>query len=506
MAQPRPKLGDILTRLHLVDDDQVRAALDHQAQSGRMFGESLLDLGYIGEDDLSWALSTQLGYPFIAVTEGMADPALLAHFPADFLRKKLVLPLVSTDSGLSVVLGDPTDKPTLARLERMSGRPLIVAVGTPTAIRAALDSVFGTLAEENAPGAATPPRAGKTPPGSLSTPELAQLLDRALSHGASVVHLDPEGDSVKVRFRNADGALMDGGGFDPDTLADMVKGLNNWLGAGTESAPGIASWGNPSGDAEALLPFRIVAMATDKGTSLTLILDGMAPAPSKPASPFEEDWARIDLILKRGTGLVVAAAPTAHGRAHLYGRLIPRLDAARRRVVCFGSPEVSLPKGAIRFGRDGTPDAVADLSRLSGIDALAGVFDDLGVLAPLAESASRDRLVLAVVPGNGSLGLMARMLEIGISPTLLAGSLHAVLAQQLLPSGEDSPARAIMETLFVDAPLRRALQDGGTLDAIRRAAAEQEFQEIAVRVRELDAVEPGVLRDLDRYRYLEDAA
>ena len=44
---PRPKLGDILTRLCLIDDEQVQAALDHQAKSGKLFGESLLELGYI---------------------------------------------------------------------------------------------------------------------------------------------------------------------------------------------------------------------------------------------------------------------------------------------------------------------------------------------------------------------------------------------------------------------------------------------------------------------------
>jgi len=50
------------------------------------------------------------------------------------------------------------------------------------------------------------------------------------------------------------------------------------------------------------------------------------------------------------------------------------------------------------------------------------------------------------------------------------------------------------------------LQNGGNMEALRRAAAEQQFLELAVRARSLEAMDPRHLEDLDRYRYLEEAA
>src|SRR5262245_58275042 len=208
-SAPRPRLGDILTRLCLINDEQVQAALDHQAKSGQLFGESLLELGYVGQDDLSWALSSQLGLSYVAVTPAMVDPDLLAQFPADFLKKNLVVPLVSSDASLSVVLADPTDKTILARLELMTKRELNIAVGTPAAIRSTLTAFIPDPVEETAKLSITPVPARAQPP-SLSTPEMATLVDKALTRGASTVHLDPDGDGVQVRFRDASGALLDG--------------------------------------------------------------------------------------------------------------------------------------------------------------------------------------------------------------------------------------------------------------------------------------------------------
>jgi hypothetical protein len=504
-SAPRPKLGDILTRLRLVDEGQVRAALVHQSRSGKLFGESLLDLGFVGQDDLSWALSSQLGLPYVAVTADMADPELLGGFPADFLRQNLVLPLVASGSSLSVVLADPTDRTTLARLERISGRELSIAVGTPSAIRAALESVLGEDRVEQEPEAGITRLPGHTPPASLSSPELATLVDRALTQGSSIVHLDPDGDGVRVRFRDGLGALVDGGSFSSAALRDLIRSLTDWLGEGVPEAPGIAVWGKAPEQAKHL-PFRAVALSSSKGTSLTLVLDGTASVHSRIAAGYEEEWARLAELLERPTGVLLGVAPTVPGGELLLSRLLARFDLGNRRACGAVSGDFNLPKGVMRFGEEPSAEAARGLSRLEGIDVLIGAFDDAQVLQDLLVAASRDRLVVATLPGNGALGFLARVIEAGGSATLLSESLLAVTAQQTLPAGDDLPPRAVTETLFVDRPLRRALQNGGAVEALRKAALEQGFLEIAARIRGIEQVDSAISADLERHRYLEDAA
>jgi len=497
-AEDHPKLGDILQKLQLVDGDQVREALDYQSKSGKLFGESLLDLGFIAEDDLSWALSSQLDLPFVAVTPDMIDAELLDRFPDDFLRKNLVLPLVATGNTLSVVLADPTDKPTVARLERMSGQELTIAVGTPSAIKRALDSIPG----ESAPAETAPRRESRTPPPSMSSPELATLMDRALTQGASSVHLDPDGDDVRVRFRDVFGRISEGGRFDPEALRALVRGLGSWLGGGTAPAPGVQIW--DTGPHTDPLPFHAFLFHGENGPSLTLFMTDTAPRQEMPAA-YEDDWTRLDALLDRPRGLVLAVAPTAYEREQMLARMLARLDASVRRCCALVAPEVPLPRELIRIAEPGTPESVRAYSRLPGIDVLAGAFDTIEPLSALAEAGGRDRLVVAAFPGNSALGFLARILETGASATLLSESLLAVCAQRTLPGMEDG-CRTAGETLFVERPVRHALQDGGRLEDLRRAAAEQGFQEIAHRARDLEALDETARKDLERHRYLEEAA
>jgi type II secretion system (T2SS) protein E len=500
----RPRLGDILMRLCLVNDEQVQAALDHQAKSGKLFGESLLELGYVGQDDLSWALSSQLGLPYVAVTPAMVDPDLLAQFPADFLTKNLVVPLVSSDALLSVVLADPTDKTILARLELMSKRELNIAVGTPAAIRSTLAAFIAGPIEDTANVSVTPLPA-RTPPPSLSTPEMATLVDKALTRGASTVHLDPDGEGVCVRFRDASGALLDGETAPADLLDDLVQGLTNWLGQGTMKAPGISVWGETPEQAENL-PFRVVAMRSSLGTSLTLHLEGIAAARTETAAGYGAEWDRLDAMFRRRAGMVIGVTARPQSAGILLARMLDHFQLGNRRACAIVNEEFPLPEGVLRFAEEPTLYTMRELARLEGVDVLLGTFETTEVLTDLLEAAERDRLVVATFPGTGALPFLARIREEGVSATLLSGAVMALIGQRILPAHEDQMSRAVCETLYVDGPIRRALQNGGGMEAIRIAAKEQGFIEIATRVRTLTSVDPTVVADLDRHRYLEDAA
>jgi type IV pilus assembly protein PilB len=495
---PPVLLGDILQRLQLVDEEQVKEALEHQKASGRLFGESLLDLGFIAEDDLSWALSSQLDLPFVAVTPDMVDTDLLKAYPVGFLRRSLVLPLVASSTTLSVVLADPTDEGTLARLERMSGLELSVAVGTPSALRDTLNTLLGPPKGE----AELAPVPGRAP--SLNSPALAELLDRALRRGAVFVHLDQEKEGPRLRYRTANGTLIDEDDFDIPTFEEISRGLSNCLGPGEEPAPGIHTWKDRNASLD--LPFRAEAVAGAHGMCLTLALDHSAYQVRSAPALDDGQWKQLDAILKRPCGLVVGTSPDVSGRTLFLSRALKGRDAERRRCCAMVPEGVSLPPGAIRFGSTPTAAAMAALSQMEGFDLVAGSLPDLDAVPALVEAGARDRMVVAGLPGQSALGLLMRMLDTGVSSTLLSEALLAVVAlREIRDPGADTSV-VLTEVLPVDEPLQRALQNGGSIEALREAAREQGFQEMAVRARALDTVSREALEDLERHRYLKEAA
>ena len=58
-------LGELLLREKIISTDQLQAALDFQKKNSLPVGTSLVQLGYISEEEIAQALSRQLGYPYI---------------------------------------------------------------------------------------------------------------------------------------------------------------------------------------------------------------------------------------------------------------------------------------------------------------------------------------------------------------------------------------------------------------------------------------------------------
>jgi hypothetical protein len=161
----------------------------------------------------------------------------------------------------------------------------------------------------------------------------------------------------------------------------------------------------------------------------------------------------------------------------------------------------------IRLSPNPSLETVAELTQAKGLDVLAGEFETLRPLCTLAEAGARDRLIVAAFPGQSALGFLARALEEGASPTLLSESLLAVVALRVLPRMDEGGLPLLLtETLHVDPPLRRALQNGGKIDELRHAARQQGFEEMVDRARAMKSLPAEMLEDLKRHRYLERAA
>jgi type II secretory ATPase GspE/PulE/Tfp pilus assembly ATPase PilB-like protein len=149
---------------------------------------------------------------------------------------------------------------------------------------------------------------------------------------------------------------------------------------------------------------------------------------------------------------------------------------------------------------------MAALAGMEGLDLVAGSLSDLDAVGALVEAGSRDRLVVAGLPGQSALGLLVRMLEVGVSSTLLSESLLAVVALREIRNPEADTSVVLTEVLTVDEPLQRALQDGGATESLRAAARTQGFREMAARAKDLDTIPAEALSDLERHRYLKEAA
>ncbi|MCK5223725.1 hypothetical protein KAR04_03075, partial [Candidatus Calescamantes bacterium] len=86
MNSEKLRLGDLLIKYELINEDQLNDALKAQKVSKNKLGEVLIEGGYITEDDLFWTLANKFELPYINLNESMVDIQLISIFPEDMIK------------------------------------------------------------------------------------------------------------------------------------------------------------------------------------------------------------------------------------------------------------------------------------------------------------------------------------------------------------------------------------------------------------------------------------
>jgi hypothetical protein len=94
----KQKLGELLKRIELLNDEQIEQALSLQKLEGIKFGDAVVKLGFLKKDDINWALSNQLNIPYIPdlKEKDIIDPSSAWLLPYEFAKSHCVVVLGQT--------------------------------------------------------------------------------------------------------------------------------------------------------------------------------------------------------------------------------------------------------------------------------------------------------------------------------------------------------------------------------------------------------------------------
>jgi tetratricopeptide (TPR) repeat protein len=104
------KIGEILRNAGLVSEEQIVAALEHQARlKNKKLGQFLIEKGILQEKDVYMALAEKFRMPFVDLRQQKVTRTILRHLPREVIRKLQVLPLAVRENTLVVatLLPDP---------------------------------------------------------------------------------------------------------------------------------------------------------------------------------------------------------------------------------------------------------------------------------------------------------------------------------------------------------------------------------------------------------------
>jgi type IV pilus assembly protein PilB len=445
----RKRLGEVLVDAGLLNEERLAEALSHQKKTGDRLGKILTEHRFLTEEQLAEALEYQLGIPRVDLSRTLIGPDMISLVPAQLARRYGVMPIAQKDGRLRLAVSDPFNVVAIDDVRDLTGLDIELALTTERDIREAIDRCYGMRGaveaviqnlEESQEESQDDTvdrlrRMGDEAP-------IVRLVNLIISQGvrerASDIHLEPEEKDVRIRYR-VDGFLREVMRSPKRTQMALVSRIK------VLAKMDIAERRLPQDGQIKInvdgreVELRISTMPNRFGEKVVLrILNKNAFLLQIDELGFSEaNRERFLTAMKRPHGMLLVTGPTGSGKTTTLYAALARLNRIDRNLMTIEEPiEYSLPginqtqvnvKAGLTFAR-----ALRSIVRQDPDIIMVGEIRD-GETAQIAvQSALTGHLVLSTLHTNDAAGALARLVDMGVEPFLVASSVICIVAQRLV--------------------------------------------------------------------------
>ncbi len=441
------KLGELLLEQGKIAARDVERALLAQSEMGGLFGEVVVRLGLVSEQDVAAVLSQQLDIPLRAGADYPEEPIVLEDVSHDFLLSNNVVPVAKSDAGVTFAASHPQD-PFLAKALGMAlDAPVSVELGLETDINKAF--ALYVQAEEEDDALDVSGFDGQTDDEFIEhLKDLAseapvirlvnQIIHRAVDIGASDIHIEPFDDGLHLRYR-VDGVLQEHAAPEA-SLASAIASRIKLL-----SAMNIAERRLPQ-DGRIMtrvtgreLDLRVSTIPTVHGESIVMrVLDRGNIRLDLARMGFSEDTlATFRELLAKPHGVLLVTGPTGSGKTTTLYASLASLDAEHLKIITVEDP-VEYQLGGINQIQ---VQPQIDLTFANALRAILRQDPDIIMIGEMrdtetaqigVQSALTGHLVLSTLHTNTAAGAITRLEDMGVERYLITSAVNGVLAQRLV--------------------------------------------------------------------------
>ena len=555
MAEQRRKLrlGDLMIQQGLISQDQLRIALIEQETNNIPLGRQLVRLGFVSENMVRDLVAHTIGQESIDLSTVVADVDALTMVPEDFSRRYHLLPVAYEDATktMIVAMADMFNVVALDQLRAMLGgqiqlKPVLAAEAQ---LEEHIDQFYGY--ELSVDGILREIETGEIDYQSLTADgdEYTQpvvrlvgaLLMDAVKRGASDIHFEPEFAFLRIRYR-IDGVLQ------------QIRSLHKsyWPGVAVRlkviSGMDIAETRSPQDGRLNMnlcgrpIDFRVSTHPTIHGENIVLrVLDR-----ERSIIPLERMGLRtntldqLKVMMTRPEGILIVTGPTGSGKTTTLYSLLSHQNTESVNIMTLEDP-VEYPVTQMRqtsvaeVNKVDFANGIRSIMRQDPDIILVGEVRDADTATMAFRAAMTGHQVFTTLHTNSALGAFPRLIDIGISPDIMAGNIIGVVAQRLVrvlcphckeaakPTDEQRKIlgvkrneaiqiyknkgckrcnqtgyrgrMAIMELLRIDSDMDSLIARRAHFDELRKLALEKGFSTLA---------DDGVRRILEGYTSIEE--
>jgi len=450
-------LVQYLVKKEIIDKKKA-ASLEYEAKvSGKKEEEVILEKGLVPEGFLFELKSENLKIPLKKVVPEEVPLKILELIPHESAKYYKMIPLAKKDNTLEVGMVYPENLQTQEALKFLSRQGKFnykVFLITPTTfdnlfkqyrtlkkeVKRALEELeLEIKTEEDKKRFPTEKaefeRMAEEAP---VTKVVAVILRHAVEGRASDIHIEPTRKELKVRFR-VDG-ILHANLFLPlkihPAVVARIKILSN-LKIDETRIPQDGRFTTKMGGK--YIDFRVSTFPTTLGEKVVLrVLD-----PSEGVKKFEDlglkgrNYQVVSKAVKNPYGLILATGPTGSGKTTTLYAILNLLNKEGVNIVTLEDPVEYFMEGVNQsqvrseIGYN-FASGLRHMLRQDPDIIMVGEIRDEETASLATHAALTGHIVLSTLHTNDALGVIPRMINLGVAPFLIPSSLSIALAQRLV--------------------------------------------------------------------------
>lgn len=453
-ARVKMRLGEQLVAAGLISSDALQDALRHAREEGLRLGEYLVGAGIVTEAEVLRAVASQLHVPVYNKDTFPIEEKLASVIPADFARRHRVVPLCMRRGVLYAGLLDAHDFQTLDEIEELTHCQMEPVLCLRADFVRLFTAVYGEYSAvgEMLDNLGDSPRAQSGVQGGVQDQEIEGdasevpviklvnlIISEALKKGASDIHINPEKNEIKVRYR-VEGLLRRASTI-PVSMGSAVASRVKIMGNMDISETRLPQDGRFTVKAEGReVNVRVSTLPTTYGENIVLRLLDMASGIIYDLPKLgmnQADYASLTRCARKPYGMILSTGPTGSGKSSSLYAILKMLNREDVNIITLEDPvEYRLPgvrqvqlnvKAGMTFS-----SGLRSILRQDPDIIMVGEIRDKETAEIAVQAAMTGHLVLSTLHTNDALSAVYRLVDMGVPAYLVTSVLLCTFAQRLI--------------------------------------------------------------------------
>ena len=448
---PSKTIADILVASGKLSPEKAEKVKLEFLNTGKPIEQLITEGKLVSESDLTQARAQFYNIPYVSLSETPSSPEALNLVPRSVAETNNLLPFSfdKKKNELSLAMADPLNLETVEFVEKKTGAKIKPFMTTPSEVKNAIVERYGAglatdvtaALKEVAPeiGVKTVDikKLGEIIREAPIAKIVSTLLEFAVRSRASDIHLEPQEDKTRIRYR-IDGILHEKLILPKNVHEALVSRIKILSGMKIDEKriPQDGRFNFRSDGDE--VDLRVSSLPTVYGEKIVMrLLKKSGGIPTLPDLGLRgKALANLEDAILRPHGIIIVCGPTGSGKTTTLYSVLSKINTTRVNIITLEDPvEYQIP-GVNQV----QVNPQAGLTFASGLRSflrqdpniiLVGEIRDTETADLAIQASLTGHLVFSTLHTNSASGALPRLLDMHAEPFLLASSMTALVAQRI---------------------------------------------------------------------------